>query len=314
LSLKNIEKTAGTSAGLINRIGRRKPFWLNKRVDFHKAGELKELLGDLNLSTICQSAFCPNISECFSAGRITFLILGDVCTRNCRFCGVKKGKTKELDPKEPQKVAEAVSRVKEKYGLRHIVITSVTRDDLEDGGAKAFKQVVEGIKKRVEDVTVEVLIPDFKGRRQSLKTVISAKPDIIGHNIETVQRLYFQVRAMADYNRSLKVLKSIKEISPDIYTKSGIMLGLGEDESELLESFSDLRRAGCDFLSLGQYLQPSLIHYPVKRYIPPEEFEELKSKAQGLGFLYVASGPYVRSSYLAEEYLTHSVQVANAKN
>lgn len=281
----------------------RRPKWLNKKVNLGEAAKLKELLADLRLSSVCQSALCPNISECFSEGRITFLVLGDVCTRNCRFCGIAKGRPLPVDWEEPKRVAEAVRRIKEKFGLRHIVITSVTRDDLEDGGAEIFRQVIKEIRSKVKEVKIEVLIPDFKGRRQSLETVISARPDIIGHNLETVRRLYPKVRAQADYHRSLEVLKAIKSTASGIYTKSGIMLGLGETEQELIDAFRNLRSVGCDFLSLGQYLQPSSRHFPVQEYIPLDKFQEFKKQALNLGFLYVASGPYVRSSYLAEEYL-----------
>lgn len=277
----------------------RKPPWLNKKIDLKACHTLKLLLKDLKLHTICEEAGCPNISECFSKKTATFLILGDICTRNCRFCGVKKGKPCPIDEEEPERVAEAVRRL----NLRHVVITSVTRDDLPDGGAGQFAQTIISIKKTMEKITIEVLIPDFKGNRRAIERVIEAGPDVIGHNIETVPRLYPDVRQAADYFRSLEVLKAVKTLSNGIYTKSGLMLGLGEEEGEVLEVFKALRGADCDFLSLGQYLPPSLKAYPVKEYLHPDKFDYYKEKALSLGFLYVASGPYVRSSYLAEEYL-----------
>ncbi|MDL1970167.1 MAG: lipoyl synthase [Candidatus Desulfofervidaceae bacterium] len=277
----------------------RKPPWLNKKIDLKACHTLKLLLKDLKLHTICEEAGCPNISECFSKRTATFLILGDICTRNCRFCGVKKGKPCPVDEGEPERVAEAVRRL----NLRHVVITSVTRDDLPDGGAEQFAQTILSIKKTMAKITIEVLIPDFKGNRRAIERVIETGPDVIGHNIETVPRLYPDVRQAADYFRSLEVLKTVKTLSNGIYTKSGLMLGLGEEEGEVLEVFKALREAECDFLSLGQYLPPSLKAYPVKEYIHPDKFDDYKEKALSLGFLYVASGPYVRSSYLAEEYL-----------
>jgi len=277
----------------------RKPPWLNKKINLKACHTLKLLLKDLKLHTICEEAGCPNISECFSKKTATFLILGDICTRNCRFCGVKKGKPCPVDEREPERVAEAVRRL----NLRHVVITSVTRDDLPDGGAEQFAQTILSIKKVMPNIIIEVLIPDFKGNRQAIERVIKAGPDVIGHNIETVPRLYPDVRQAADYFRSLEVLKAVKTLSNGIYTKSGLMLGLGEEEGEVLEAFKALREADCGFLSLGQYLPPSSKSFPVKEYIHPDKFNYYKEKALSLGFLYVASGPYVRSSYLAEEYL-----------
>lgn len=282
----------------------KKPPWLNKKIDFKKCHTLKVLLKDLKLNTICQEASCPNISECFSRGVATFLILGDVCTRNCGFCGVKKGRPGAIDLEEPEHVAEAARRL----NLRHIVITSVTRDDLPDGGAAHFAKTILGIRRKIKNITVEALIPDFKGNRGVIKKIIKAKPDIIGHNIETVPRLYPYVR-QANYLRSIDVLKTIKTLDNHIYTKSGLMLGLGEREEEVLEAFRVLREVNCDFLSLGQYLPPSLKHFPVKEYIQPDRFSFYKRKALELGFLHVASGPYVRSSYLAEEYLDETRQI-----
>ncbi|HDD35661.1 MAG TPA: lipoyl synthase [Candidatus Desulfofervidus auxilii] len=279
----------------------KKPIWLHKKVNLKVCYALKSLLRDLKLYTICEEAHCPNISECFSQRIATFLILGDICTRNCAFCNVKTGKTKPIDPEEPKRIAEAVYRL----NLKHVVITSVTRDDLADGGASHFVQTIFSIREKNKKVTIEVLIPDFKGKEEAIKMITTAKPDIIGHNIETVPRLYPIVRKGADFSRSLKVLRLIKQLDSNIYTKSGIMLGLGEKKEEVIEVFKKLRKVGCDFLSIGQYLPPSLKAYPVKEYIHPNNFDYYKKKALALGFLYVMSGPYVRSSYLAKEFLSH---------
>ncbi len=278
----------------------RKPEWLNKKIELKKCEEMFFYLKDLHLNTICQEARCPNISECFSKGVATFLILGDTCTRNCRFCAVKKGRpSQELDEQEPHRIAQAVERL----GLKHIVITSVTRDDLPDGGAAIFVKVILNIRKRCEDVRIELLIPDFEGNEESVRKIVDAKPDIIAHNLETVPRLYKEIRNGANYTRSLKVLEMAKGFCKDIYTKSGIMLGFGEEEREVLDVFYDLRKVRCDFLSIGQYLAPSREHFPVKEYVNPDRFLYYKKRALELGFLYVESGPYVRSSYLASEYL-----------
>ncbi len=277
----------------------KKPWWLKKKIDLKLCHHLKCLLRDLNLHTICEESGCPNISECFARGTATFLILGDVCTRNCRFCGVKKGRPMALDEDEPQHVAEAVRRL----GLKHAVITSVTRDDLEDGGAAYFAKTIEAIKTLTPQVTIEVLIPDFQGNKEAIKTVVEAGPDIIGHNVETVPRLYPKVRPKANYRRSLEVLETAKKLDSKLYTKSGLMLGLGERASEVTQVCQDLRAVNCDFLSLGQYLPPKRSAYPVKEYIFPQKFDSYKKEALKMGFLYVASGPFVRSSYLAEEYL-----------
>ncbi len=276
-----------------------KPKWLNKKIDIRKCQSVGNLLKDLNLSTICQNALCPNISECFSKKRATFLILGNICTRGCGFCGVKTGKPEKIDFSEPKRISKAV----EILGLRHVVITSVTRDDLDDGGADVFVITINQIKKDNPNVKIEVLVPDFLGNKDSIDKVVSAKPDIFGHNIETVRRLYPMVRNKANYKKSLDLLKQVKDIDETIYTKSSIMLGLGEEKKEVLEVFSDLRKTSCDFISIGQYLAPSLDSYPVKNYIEPREFDWYKTQAQSLGFKYVSSGPYVRSSYLADNYI-----------
>lgn len=280
-------------------ITQRKPSWLNKKVDFRKCRDLNILFKDLNLNTICQQAKCPNISECFSQGVASFLILGNICSRNCRFCAVDKGVPQDVDLTEPKRVAEAVRIL----GLRHVVITSVTRDDLADGGASMFVDTVVEIGETDKNIAVEVLVPDFKGKIESIQKVIDAKPDIFAHNLETVPRLYAEVRKGANYLRSLKVLESAKKLNKNIYTKSGIMLGLGENKQEVLDLFDDLRKAECDFLSIGQYLAPSFKHFKVREYIKPEKFLFYKNKARELGFSHIESGPYVRSSYLAHRYI-----------
>lgn len=278
----------------------RKPGWLKIKVqDNSDKRQVEEMLGRLGLNTVCEEANCPNRMECFSRRTATFMILGRRCTRNCTFCNVEKNTPDPVDGQEPMHVAQAVTEL----GLRHVVITSVTRDDLHDGGAGHFAEVIRRIRKADGMVTIEVLIPDFKGNLEALKTVIDADPDIINHNVETVPRLYPEVRPMAVYARSLELLGRVKSINNKIYTKSGIMLGLGETRDEVLKVFDDLRSEDCDFLTIGQYLAPSKHHHPVVEYIHPDIFEKYKEKAQEAGFRYVASGPFVRSSYHAEQAL-----------
>ncbi|NQT94952.1 MAG: lipoyl synthase [Candidatus Omnitrophica bacterium] len=278
----------------------KKPKWLNKRINLSDCSNTKSLLRSLNLHTVCEEAACPNISECFHKGTATFMILGSNCTRSCKFCNIKNGQPSLVDKDEPVHIADAVK----KLGLKHVVITSVTRDDLEDGGAEQFARTISNIRSRVESIAIEVLIPDFKGNREAIKKIAEQGPDIINHNLETVPRLYPAIRPEADYKRSLEVLKTAKESAgPKAYTKSGIMLGFGETEKEILQVFADLRGIGCDFLSIGQYLAPSREHYPVKEYITPNKFQYYKREAEEMGFKFVASAPYVRSSYLAEEYI-----------
>lgn len=277
----------------------KKPDWLKKKVNLNDCLDLNRLFGQLELNTVCKEAHCPNISECFSAKVATFLILGNVCTRNCRFCAVKSGKPQIVDPDEPKRLASAVI----KLGLKHVVITSVTRDDLADGGAEAFGQNIKAVKTLDPRIKVEVLVPDFQGQFESIKKVIQSGCDIFAHNIETIPEFYPQVRLGSDYQRSLKVLKTAKDIDPDMYIKSGIMLGLGETEDQVLKVLREIRQTGCDFLSIGQYLAPSKLHYQVKEFIHPDRFNFYKQKAKEFGFLHVESGSYVRSSYLAAEYL-----------
>jgi len=252
---------------------------------------------NLHLNTVCREARCPNRVECFNRGTATFLIMGDTCTRRCRFCNVNKGKPQPLDKEEPRHVAEAVKAL----GLKYVVITSVTRDDLPDGGAAHFASVIRKVREIDPGVGIEVLIPDFQGDSDSLNTVLDARPDVLNHNVETVSRLYEAVRPGAVYERSLELLARAKTINPSIKTKSGLMVGLGETDAELYGVFADLRKAGCDLLTIGQYLAPTKEHYPVADYILPEKFEEYRAKALEMGFLDAASGPLVRSSYKAGE-------------
>ncbi len=275
----------------------RKPEWLRKKVNPGDQSDMRRLLGELRLNTVCQQAMCPNISECFSCGQATFLILGRNCTRQCSFCNVDKTVPLPVDNDEPQRVAQAVARLR----LAHVVITSPTRDDLTDGGAGEYAETVAAIRRASPATRIELLIPDFQGRHESLETVVASRPDIIAHNLETVPRLY-HIRSGADYARSLEVLRICGELAADIRTKSGIMLGMGEREDEVLMVFNDLRQAGCGYLSIGQYLAPSRRHQPVLEYIRPEVFDSLRDKAMGMGFLHVESGPYVRSSYHAGQY------------
>ena len=279
-------------------MNQKKPEWLKVSISSSQNhNEILEMLRRLSLHTVCEEANCPNLNECFGRRTATFMILGKTCTRNCTFCNVTKGDTQTVDEDEPLHVALAVKELK----LKHVVITSVTRDDLEDGGAGHYARVIKEIKKLPNRVIIEVLIPDFKGSTADLNTVITAKPDIINHNIETVSRLYPEVRPMAVYERSLELIHKVKSIDRSIYTKSGIMLGLGEKENEVIRAFKDLKIAGCELLTVGQYLAPSRLHHPVVEYVPPDVFERYKEIALGLGFQYVASSPLVRSSYMADQ-------------
>jgi len=275
----------------------RRPEWLQKKISPAAHGAMDRLLEDLRLHTVCREAHCPNISECYGSNQATFLLLGTICTRLCSFCNVTKRVPLPADPDEPRRVAEAIRRLQ----LRHVVITSPTRDDLPDGGAGLYAETVHEIRAASPDTTVELLIPDFQGERENLETVVSARPDILGHNLETVPRLY-HIREGADYRRSLQVLKVVGEMDSAVRSKSGLMLGMGEREEEVVGVFADLLDAGCRYLSIGQYLAPSKRHYPVQEYLPPEAFDRYREKALAMGFRHVESGPYVRSSYLAERY------------
>ena len=274
----------------------RLPKWLKRPLPQAGMQFTTNVIADLKLETVCESAKCPNQSECWSQKTATFMILGNVCTRPCGFCSVLKGKTETVLADEPGRVAEAAERL----GLKYVVITSVTRDDLPDGGADHFYECVLAVRERT-GAKVEVLTPDFRGDRKAISRVIESRPDVFNHNTETVPRLYHRVRRNADYRRTLDLLQQIKDEAPDMPTKSGLMLGLGETRDELLEVCSDLRSVGVDMLTLGQYLQPTAEHLPVERYVPPEEFDEIGEQMRRLGFSMVASGPFVRSSYHAGE-------------
>lgn len=275
------------------------PEWLRLKLPTQSTfAQTRNLLQDLRLHTVCESAKCPNHWECWSKGTATFMIAGDRCTRACGFCAVSTAKPFALEADEPARVAEATRRMR----LRHVVITAVARDDLSDGGAEHFRKTIEAVREANPGIVIEVLVPDFLDRDASIETVLSANPAIYNHNLETVRRLTPMVRSRATYDRSLSVLRKVKEKRGDsIYTKSGVMLGLGETEEELFTAMEDLRAAHCDILTLGQYLQPTLRHLPVVEFVSPERFEAYGERARGMGFAHVASGPMVRSSYHAEE-------------
>jgi lipoic acid synthetase len=275
-----------------------KPEWLKARApvgeNYH---DLKRLARSLGLHTVCESAQCPNIGECWHHKTATFMLLGNLCTRRCGFCAVPKGRPEPIDFDEPRRVAEAVAAL----GLEHAVITSVNRDDDLLGGARIFALVIEEIRRQAESCRVEVLIPDFQGDREAIRTVVEARPEVLNHNTESVPRLYRVVRSGARYERTLELLRYAKELNPAGVTKSGVMVGLGEETAELLEVFRDLARVGCDILTIGQYLRPSRNHLPMARLYTPREFAELKTAALSMGFRHVESGPLVRSSYHAHE-------------
>ncbi len=279
----------------------RLPAWFRQRIP--NAGEMSEvpnLLRELSLSTVCQSARCPNAPQCYARRTATFMILGETCTRGCTFCAVSRGKPGPVDPAEPGRLAEAIARL----GLRYVVITSVTRDDLPDGGAGHFARTIETVRRQQPGIKIEALVPDFGGQAEALATVLAARPEVLGHNLETVPRLYPEVRPQADYRRSLDLLRNSKRRGQAALTKSGLMLGLGETEDEVIKVLQDLRGAGCDILTLGQYLAPSRGHHAVADYVPPPVFEAYRERALALGFRAVAAAPQVRSSYRAEELFT----------
>tara|TARA_B100000029_G_scaffold428920_1_gene439084 strand:- start:2744 stop:3682 length:939 start_codon:yes stop_codon:yes gene_type:complete len=277
---------------------KKKPNWIRtKIIDSQNYFQTKLILNQKKLHTVCQEASCPNISECWSKRHATFLIMGDVCTRACAFCDVKTGKPNFLDPLEPSKIAKATKEL----NLKHVVITSVDRDDLNDGGANHFYKVIKETRKLNKNTTIEVLTPDFLRKGDSYKKVVSANPDVFNHNIETVPSLYRAIRPGSKYFASVNLLKSVKKINKTIFTKSGIMLGLGETKDEVLKVMDDLLTAKVDFLTIGQYLQPSVKHYPLNRYVHPDEFSEFKKIALSKGFLIVSSSPLTRSSYHADE-------------
>jgi lipoic acid synthetase len=285
------------------RTNTRKPPWLTRRLPSGPEYEkIRGLMDRDRLHTVCQEAKCPNIWECFSNRTATFLILGDRCTRNCRFCAVAHGPAEPPDPAEPVRVAQTA----EKLGLAYVVITSVTRDDLPDGGAGHFAKTIREIRRRIPEAAIEVLIPDFMGDAAALRTVLEARPQVLNHNIETVPRLYATVRPGAVYARSLELLGRVKTIDASVPTKSGLMLGLGETTAEIRQTLQDLLDVGCRMLTMGQYLQPSKDHLPVARFVPPVEFDQWQQTAFQMGFSDVASGPFVRSSYHAKELFTAS--------
>ena len=285
----------------------RKPAWL--RVQAPGGPNylaLKHLMRDLQLHTVCEEAHCPNIGECWEHRAATFMIMGDVCTRNCAYCAVAHGTPRPLDPGEPARLAEAVARM----GLKHVVITSVDRDDLPHGGAETFAACVAEIRRRLPETSVEVLIPDFKGSEAALRIAVAARPDILNHNLETIERLYRLARPGGRYPRALELLRRAKELDPGLLTKSGIMCGLGEEWDELLVAMQDLRAQRVDILTLGQYLRPSAAHLPITRYYTPDEFGELKRLGVAMGFRHVESGPLVRSSYHAWEQVERATASA----
>lgn len=279
-------------------MSRRLPKWLIPAV--RKRPHLAALgreLAEMGVHTVCQSARCPNLGECFARGTATFMIMGEVCTRNCGFCAVNHGSPAALEAEEPGRVAEAASWL----GLKHVVVTSVTRDDLPDGGAAHFAATIAAIREKLPEATVEVLVPDFNGDEEALGTVLAAGPEVLNHNVETAPRLYPRVRPQADYERSLGVLRRAGEMRSEAVTKSGLMVGLGESEEEVLGVLGDLRGAGVEAVTIGQYLQPTRRHLPVAAYIEPSRFDDYAAAARGMGFGYVLSGPLVRSSYHAEK-------------
>lgn len=295
------EASVTEDAGQLTR-GRR-PSWLRVRwQDTPNYRRIRSLMRGQSLHTVCEEAGCPNISECWGRGTATFLLMGDICTRSCGFCKIKTGRPAPLDPDEPRRVAEAVRAMH----LRHAVLTSVNRDEQPDGGAWVFAEAIRWIRELVPGCTVEVLIPDFKGNWDALKKVMDARPEVLNHNVETVPRLYRTVRPQAKYERSLELLRRAREMAPTGLTKSGIMVGLGEEWDELLRVMDDLRAQEVDILTIGQYLQPSRFHLPIVRYYTPEEFELLRAEGLSRGFRWVESGPLVRSSYHAEQAAGHT--------
>ena len=277
---------------------KRKPEWIRTKIrSTQETKDVNAIIGKFGLNTVCKEANCPNRMECFSRKTATFMILGNICSRNCSFCDVTHGKPEPVDKSEPKNVAKAVKEM----GLKYVVVTSVTRDDLPDGGADHFAQVIEEIRKISNDIGVEVLIPDFKGDEQALRVVVEAKPKVINHNIETLRRLYADLRPQADYDRSLTLLTRVKQMDKRIISKSGFMVGFDETEDEVGRLMADLRKHNCEFLTIGQYLQPSKEHYPVKEYVHPDTFKKYEEMGYALGFQHVVSGPLVRSSYHADE-------------
>ncbi|MDD5496206.1 MAG: lipoyl synthase [Candidatus Omnitrophica bacterium] len=286
------------------------PYWLKKRLDFNEGFlKTKAILKRFGVNTVCESSRCPNSVECFSKNFATFLILGTRCTRSCRYCSVRSGIPQPPDIEEPRKVSDSVVEM----GLKYAVITSVTRDDLPDGGSSQFVKVVEAIRMKAPHIKIELLVPDFAGKLEEAQKTAQSRPEVFGHNLETVQRLFTYLRPKADYRRSLELLKSVKDKNSALITKSGIMLGLGEKEEEVVETMGDLREGGCDLLTLGQYLRPSADNVPVVEYVPPDEFKKYREMGMSMGFKHVSSGPFVRSSYFAEESYNELMEVSYGK-
>lgn len=278
--------------------GLRKPEWLRiGSMDREKIREVQQILRKLDLHTVCEESMCPNIGKCFEKKTATFLVMGDICTRDCKFCDIDFGRPKPLDEHEPDHLLEATKRL----GLKHVVITSVTRDDLPDSGAAHFAEITEKLRNYDENLIIELLIPDLKGKEQDIKIVVDSKPDIINHNVEVVPRLFKKVTPQADYKRSLKLLKLVKEMNPEILTKSGLMVGLGEIKEEVVKLLKDLREVDCDILTIGQYLKPPSSDLEIEEFVHPDLFKEYEKIAYDLGFQFVASAPFVRSSFNAEE-------------
>jgi lipoic acid synthetase len=287
-----------------------KPDWLKKKISLNNSNikQIRNLIKNFHLNTVCQSAKCPNIFECFSNKTATFMLMGETCTRDCGFCGVRSGKPEKLSRDEPSRIAKAVNEAKLKYA----VVTSVTRDDLSDGGSHHFAETVRAIRKLNPNTSIECLVPDFKGDTESLKVILAEDLNVLGHNMETVRSNYKRVRRSSNYDTSLNILRSAKEMRSDIYIKSGFMLGLGEDKEEIMLLLSDLKESGCDIVTIGQYLRPSISNLPVRRYYRPEEFAKIKEIAEGFDFKSVVSGIFVRSSYCAEAVLKKILK--NGKN
>jgi lipoic acid synthetase len=297
--MRNETRSASTCGGHSRR---RLPPWLKRPLPTTSMLDTRKLINGLRLHTVCVEARCPNVTECWSRGTATFMILGDVCTRRCHFCAVDTGRPLPPEDDEPQRLAEAAVQL----ALRHVVITSVARDDLPDEGAEQFARCIAAVRAKLPDATIEVLVPDFHARRGPVGVVCDARPEVYNHNLETVAGQQKRVRPAARYRRSLDALRIARELGPALSTKSGIMVGLGETKSELVQALKDLRAVGCDLLTIGQYLQPGPQQVPVARYYPPEDFEELATVARDLGFAGVASGPFVRSSYFAETLLAET--------
>ena len=287
----------------------RKPSWLRVKMP---AGdtyfELKRLVRQHQLHTVCEEAMCPNIGECWNQRSATFMLLGDTCTRSCGFCAVKTGRPEAVDTDEPERVAAAIATL----NLHYAVITSVNRDDVPDGGGHMFAETIRAVRRRLPSCRVEVLIPDFKGNWDALAEVVAARPDVLNHNLESIPRLYYKVRPQAKYERSLELLGHVKQLDPTMRTKSGVMVGLGEEMDEMLVTMRDLRRVDCDVLTIGQYLRPSPRHLPVARYYPPEEFAILQREGHAMGFVHVESGPLVRSSYHAADHASAATEKGHA--